>query len=137
MRLCTEQLWAELSDKASAPELTQRLGQLRQGLADHFRLASQSLAKQKDEVRQLLTRLGEQQKRIQGQRDELQRWARGRQKELQQEAERLIARKDQLDRQESEIGRLREQWDAQRREYQEEIRRLMSKMREVAAGQAV
>ena len=135
MRLCTEQLWADLSGRASQPELTQRLARLRRGLADHFQLASQSLARQKDELQQLLSRLARQQKKIEVQRTELQRWAAQRQTALEEEAARLLSRQHALDRQDVEIRGLREQWEAQRREYQEEIRGLMSRLRQASAAQ--
>ena len=135
MRLCTEQLWADLSGRASQPELTQKLGQLRKGLADHFKLASQSLTQQRSELQDLLSRLAEQQKKTKHQRSEVQRWVERRQKEMEEQAARLVARQQELDSQEAEIHRLREQWDAQRREYQEEIRHLMSKLRNATSSQ--
>jgi hypothetical protein len=113
--------------------LTQKLGRLRRGLADQFQLASDTLARQKDELQELTSRLGEQQRRIQNQRAEVQQWVARRQAELEDEAARLLARQQQLDQRESEVDRLCEQWDAQRREYQEEIRRLMSRLRDLTA----
>jgi chromosome segregation ATPase len=111
------------------------IGAAAQGLADHFQLASQSLARQKDELQQLLSRLARQQKKIEVQRTELQRWAAQRQTALEEEAARLLSRQHVLDRQDAEIRGLREQWEAQRREYQEEIRRLMSRLRQASAAQ--
>jgi chromosome segregation ATPase len=130
MRVCTEQLWAELCGAAPEPQLTRKLDELRGKLADHYRLANQSLAEQKDEITELLGRLGEQQKKIQDQRSELEFCVKRRQTEIEQEAARLAARGQELDARETDVYRLREQWESQRREYQEEIRRLMAKLRD-------
>jgi hypothetical protein len=57
-------------------------------------------------------------------RRQLGDWARGREETIQQQAARLVAREQQLDRQETKLGQQARQWQADRLGYEEEIRRL-------------
>ena len=91
MRLCTEQLWADLSGRASEPQSTQRLARLRRGLADHFQLASQSLGHaKKTNCNNSCPAWHASRRKSRSERTELQRWAAQRQTALEEEAARLL-----------------------------------------------
>jgi len=129
MRLATEELWAQLSGRMAPAQLTQSLGQIRSRLADHYRLANESLAQQKEELTVLGTRLDAKKKELATHRKDLQDWVHQRHAEIEQQAARLVAREQELDRQETQFKEAEREWDEERLRYQEEIRHLHSRLR--------
>ena len=124
VRLCTEQLWAEINESVSPAESTQRISELRCKLMDQFHLASQRLSQQKEELEGLIERLDTHQDTLCQQRNELRHWIARRHAEIEADAEKLLNRERQLDRQDTEIARLKAEWIEQRHEYEQKIRRL-------------
>jgi hypothetical protein len=130
MRLITEQLWLELSRHAPAAELTRSLAVLRQRLAEHDRDAQRRLAEQQAEMRQLASRLDEQQQRLVDQREQLRQWLAAQQQEIDAQAKILVAREQQLDRQETAAQQQETAWQNERRELRGQIRDLLARLRE-------
>jgi chromosome segregation ATPase len=124
MRLCTEQLWAEINEATSPAESTQRISELRCKLMDQFHLANQQASEQKEELEALIERLESHQETLRQQRDELRHWIARRHAEIEVDAEKLLNRERELDRQDAEIARLKSAWSEQRHEYEQKIRRL-------------
>lgn len=129
LRLVTEQLWSQLSGRQNAVELTQSVATLRHQLADEYRLANESLAEQKQELRRLAERLDEQQLAIRKQRNELQEWVRRRHEEIEGQAARLVAREQELDRQQSFYDDAKQQYETDRRALQKQVRDLTAQLR--------
>ena len=128
MRLATEQLWSQMGGKLSPEQLAESLRRLRAKLADHFRLADESLAQQKHELRELAMRLDTQQQKLQGDRQELREWVERRQEEIEAQAARSFSREEQLDEQQTELSAEARKFSSQRDQYEDEIRRLKSEL---------
>jgi hypothetical protein len=124
MRLCTEQLWSEINESASPAETTQRLSELRCQLMDQFHLASVRAREQKSELESLIQRLVEHQATLRQQRDELRQWIARRHAEIEADATKLLARERDLNRQDTEVKRMKDEWAEQRHDYEQKIRRL-------------
>ena len=126
MRLVAEQLWSELSEKTNSVKLTQSLSGLRSQLADHFKLAEQSLQQQKEEISTLAASLKERQTAITGKKKELQEWLQRRQQELEEQAARLVAKENKLEQEAFQLAQKRSEWPAERHELKERIVELES-----------
>lgn len=127
IRLATEELWVELSGAAPPASLTRSLGQARTRLAEHYRMANAELADAKKELETLRKQLISQHEKLVLKKGEFEQWADGRQDEINRQAERLIAREQELDRQETLFTDLSRQWQSEQLGYQQEIRRLKSR----------
>lgn len=136
MRLISEQLWLELSQHAPAAELTQSLATLRKRLAENYRGAKEHVAEQKAELVRLAERLDEQQARLHEHREQVRAWQAAQQQEIEQHAARLVQREIELDRQEKTQQLESTRWNHERRELQQEIRRLHSRVRELEGQDA-
>ncbi len=134
MRLATEELWVRLCGTMAPAALTQSLGQLRLKLADQNRLAQSEIAEQRAEQKRLSVQLAEQHKKLLAHRKELQTWATRRTAEVEQQAALLVVREQELDQQESEMRLAARRHNDERRSYQQEIRKLMRKLRETDAA---
>lgn len=130
LRFATEQLWSQLADNISPREMAQSLGELRARIAEHYRLAEESLAAQRGELQEMAKRLDQQQRQLGEQRDQGRGWFDRRREEIEIQAARLIAREQQLDAQQSQHESLIAAWDQQRHEYEDEIRRLQAQLRQ-------
>ena len=124
MRLATEELWVQMAGEAPPAALTQSLGQIRARLADDHRRAEVDLAQRKRELDAVRLELGQRHELLAAEKGRLDRWTRKREQEVQEQAARLVAREQELDRQESEFRRQAEQWNVDRLGYQREIRSL-------------
>ena len=110
VRLATEQLWVHLSEKAPPTVLTESIGRIRDKLADHFRLMSTNVARQKESIQRLGSKLRDHFHQLKQQRDELERWLMRRDEDFQQQTARLVAREQQFDRQLHRYQRAEEPW---------------------------
>lgn len=134
MRLAAEELWAQLSGAAPPALLTQAMGEVRRKLADHYRLAEAELEERRKELSTLEQRLADQADRVKRRQQELYGWVAKRQEELDEQSQNLVQRQTELTRQHLQIRRGAEEWQTERAGYQEEIRRLMSKLRQREAA---
>lgn len=128
-RLACEELMGQLSGAAPAAALTSSISHLRRRLDDQFRLAQSDLTRQREELEKLQTVLVEGHDRLNKQKSELQAWVRQREATIEQQAARLVAREQELDSQQEQISVQHSRWDEERRGYQQEIRRLLSRLR--------
>jgi hypothetical protein len=124
IRLATEELWAQLSGAAPPAALTRSLGRIRTQLADQYRATNAELLERKQELASIRDQLAAQYEKLIEQRRQFEHWATGRQQEAEQQAARLIAREQTLADTESRFAERSRQWEIERREYEQEIRRL-------------
>jgi septal ring factor EnvC (AmiA/AmiB activator) len=124
VRLATEELWAQLSGAAPPAALTRSLGRIRTQLADQYRQANAELLERKKELESIRDQLAGQYEKLVEQRRQFEQWAVGRRQEAEQQAARLIAREQELEDAETRFNELSRQWELDRREYEQEIRRL-------------
>jgi hypothetical protein len=96
IRLCTEELWAQLSGVAPPAALTRSLGRIRAKLAEHYLQANSELGERKRELEAIHSQLAEEHKNLVEHKRRFEQWLAGRQEELDQQATRLIARERQL-----------------------------------------
>jgi len=128
IRLATEELWVQLSGAAPPAALTHSLGRIRSKLAEHYRLANAELQEQKAELEGIRSQLAEQYAKLVQQKRQFDQWAAARRAEAQQEAERLVTRERQLHEQETDLHDRCHRWQAERLQYQHEIRSLQSRL---------
>ncbi|MGO8689827.1 MAG: hypothetical protein ACLQLG_09345 [Thermoguttaceae bacterium] len=134
IRLATEELWAQLSGAAPPAAVVQSLGRIRGKLAEHYRLANIELHTQKEELETLRGQLAAQHETLTQEKCRFEEHAAAQQKEVQQQASRLIARERQLDRRDAELRAQSQQWQVERFELQQELRDLRAEL--AARGQA-
>jgi len=128
IRLATEELWVQLSGAAPPAALTHSLGRIRSKLAEHYRLANAELQQQKAELEGIRSQLAKQYEKLVQQKRLFDQWAAAHRAEAQQQAECLIARERQLQEQETDFHDRSHRWQAERLEFQHEIRCLQSRL---------
>ena len=136
LRLATEELWAKLSDVMPAPALTAELGRIRRDLAESYSLERTATVRENQQLAVTHERLAEQYVKLNAEKKELHDWITRRQQEIEYQAARLVAREQELDRQEAENEQRSERWDGERRHLQDEMRRLMAELRRFKSGKA-
>ena len=75
--------------------------------------------------------LAQQLKAREGKRAELGAWAERRHSDIEGQAARLVAREQELDRQQLHYEQMESQWHIERTDYQAEIRRLLATIRDL------
>ncbi len=128
IRLATEELWAELSGSAPPAELTRSLGRIRARLADHYRMANADVEQKKKEIEQLRDHLSEQYEKLVRQKRSFDEWAAACRDEAEQQAARLQAQAEDIERREADMGEYARAAQSEKLELQQEIRRLRSKL---------
>jgi hypothetical protein len=136
MRLATEETWSQLSGALAPASLARSISQVRAKLADHYRIAIEEMVDRQQQLEMVRRELSEQLQQLAGQRNELQQWAERRQCDLEQQAARLIAREQELDRQQRHYEERESRWQVERGDYQSEIRSLLAALREVELAAA-
>ncbi len=124
MRLIAEQLWSQLAGKLTPAELTKSISDSRSKLAEHFQVEQDRVAQQRQELTDLAVKLENRQLQLTRQRRELEEWAQRRDQEIEEQAARLVAREQELDRQEQNHLETESKWDDERRRYERQIRDL-------------
>jgi chromosome segregation protein len=128
IRLATEELWAELSGSTPPAALTRSLGRIRSRLADHYRTANADLDQKKKELESLRDHLSEQYEKLVRQKRSFDEWAAACRDEADQQAARLQAQTEEIERREADMGEYARAAQAEKLEMQQEIRRLRSKL---------
>ena len=128
IRLATEELWVELSGAAPPARITQSLGRIRSKLAEDYRLANAELSEKRAELQSVRQQLRKQCQTHSKRKRQLDQWVAGCRKELEKQAAWLVAREQELDHQENQFRNQARQWQAERMEYEAEIRRLRASM---------
>jgi hypothetical protein len=129
MRLLAEQLWAQITGNLTPAEVTQAIAQLRLKLAEQYRLEEQQLVARRDELLQLSERITRQNSDLEQLRSGLRDWAAARQAEIERQAQALVQRELALDSQQDELRAAQQEWNAQRRGYEQQIRELTNQLR--------
>jgi hypothetical protein len=128
-RLAAEELLGQLSGAVPAAALTSSISRLRRRLDDQFRLAQSDLTQQRQALEGLRAILTERHEQLVQQKAELQDWVRQREATIEQQAARLVAREQELDLQQEQFQSFEHRWQEERQGYQQEIRRLLSRLR--------
>ena len=132
LRLATEELWMQLSGTIPPATLTRSLSRIRGSLAETYRAENAELARRKLELRSIGSELAEDHKCLQHQKGELDTWIIRREREIEQQAQRLVARERELHDQETGFEEKAHGWAIARLEYQKEIRHLRDQLEETA-----
>ncbi len=90
LRLATEELWEDLSGEFPSDRLAEGLAQTRAKIADHYRLAHDTLAQRQDDLHRRRAELDLQEQRLRQQRREIQMWADRRYDEIEAKRARLL-----------------------------------------------
>ena len=128
-RLVAEEMWSQLLGRMRPAEITQSSSRLYAKLAEHYRVESDRLTSQKQELTVLVERLTVQEERLQTQRREMHRWLRSRQQELSEQSTALFERQQTLDLRLAGCAEAEQRWQDQRGELENEIRRLTAQLR--------
>ena len=123
IRLATEELWVQLSGAAPPAALTRSLGRIRTGLAEQYTQANAELVEQKKELETIRGQLDSQLSKLIEHKRQLEQWAAGRERDCESQASRLIAREEQLQREEDHLREQAKDWQAERLGFQQELRR--------------
>ena len=126
IRLATEELWAQLSGAAPPAALTHSLGRIRAKLAQQYAQANAEAAEQKRALESIRGQLIAEQEKMVEQKRQFEQWAAACREECQQQATRLVAREQQLDREKIELRQQWQRWQAERLRYQVDLGRLES-----------
>lgn len=129
MRLATEETWAQLTGVLAPATLTRSIAQVRAKLADQYQQMLADMAERRGELRTTANEVSAQYEQLRKHRDELQAWAERRNQDFAELASRLVAREQELDRQQVHYERLESRWQAERDELHEEIRGLLAELR--------
>jgi hypothetical protein len=136
MRLATEETWAQLSGALAPASLTRSISQVRTKLADHYRGALDEISQRTQQLELLRRDLADQFAALESQRQELQAWAERRHADIEHQASRLVAREQELDRQQQHYEKMESQWHNERTEFQAEVRRLLATIRDLEIEEA-
>jgi hypothetical protein len=136
MRLATEETWAQLSGALAPASLTRSISQVRAKVADHYRQTLDEIATRTQQLESLRRDLAEQFAAQESQRQELQGWAERRHADIEQQASRLVAREQELDRQQQHYEQMESQWHIERTDLQAEVRRLLATIRDLEIEEA-
>ena len=131
MRLAIEETWQQLAGALSPASLTRSISIVRAKLADHYRQTLEQIGRQSEQLEAVRRDLGQQLTAIESQRQELQAWAERRHGDIEEQAARLVAREQELDRQQLHFEQMESRWQLERIDYQSEIRRLLAALRSV------
>jgi chromosome segregation ATPase len=131
MRLATEETWSQLAGALAPATLTRSISIVRAKLADHYRQTLEEIARQREQLEAVRHDLAQQLTAIEQQRQELQAWVERRHEDIEHQAARLVAREQELDRQQLHFEQLESRWQLERIDYQAEIRRLLAALRTV------
>ncbi len=133
IRLATEELWAQLSGVAPPAALTNSLSGIRSKLADHYRFANAELQEQKQELESIRRQLVEQYDKVVRQKQNYDRWAQQHQQDVEADASRLAIREAELQQLQAELADHSRQWQAQRLDFEQQIRRLTAEHEVITA----
>ena len=135
MRLVTEQLWADLSDKVPADRLSQLHASLRARLDDHYKSMSQTLADRQTELNALHRQLQQKQEELREQSRKLQEWVESRHEEIKAQCAQQDTRELLLDRREHRLQDEFARWETQRQQYKQQLQGLIKKISLAGLGE--
>jgi septal ring factor EnvC (AmiA/AmiB activator) len=91
----------------------------------------QEIAEREGHLEAVRRDLAEQFAALENHRQEFGQWIERQQADVQHQASRLVAREQELDRQQQHYEELESRWQIERGEYQAEIRRLLAALRDL------
>jgi hypothetical protein len=128
-------VWAQLSGALAPASLSRSIAQVRGKLADHYRVTLDEITDRSGRLETVRQDLAEQFDALESQRQELHAWAERRLADVESQAARLVAREQELDRQQYHYEQLESRWQIERSEYQAEVRRLLATIRELKVAE--
>ena len=114
--------------------MTQSIAQLRLKLAEHYRLDEQALEAKKSDLVQLGERISDQHRELTQLQSGLKGWAAARQTEIEEQAERLVRREQELEQQQDTFRQARSEWQTERQAYEQQLRDLRAQLRTLPAA---
>ena len=127
MRLVTEQLWIEISEKAPPEHVNELLTSLRARLDQHYVEQQKEIQDQAGELVELKESIEQKQEDLRLQSNQLQQWVETRHDEIKSYAAEVDARELLLDRREHRMREEISKWEATRAAYQQQLQGLLSK----------
>ena len=118
MRLATEETWAQLSGALAPASLTRSISQVRAKLADHYRATLDEMAQRSEQLEAVRRDLAQQLDALEVAAAGAGGWAERRHADIEQQAARLVAREQELDRQQQHYEQMESQWRIERTDYQ-------------------
>lgn len=128
MRLVTEQLWIEISDKAPADHITELLETLRGRLDEEYKSQQQVVDDRKAELVELKDLIERKQEDLRDQSRKLQEWVESRHDDIKSYAAQVDAREMLLDRREHRMQEEFSKWEATRNAYQQQLQSVLAKL---------
>lgn len=128
MRLVTEQLWIEISDKAPGAHVDELLADLRSKLDEHYNQQRSTIENHESDLLQLKKVIERKQDDLRDQSDKLQQWVETRHDEIKTYAAEVDAREMLLDRRENRMREEFSKWEATRSAYQNQLQGLLGKL---------
>jgi hypothetical protein len=133
-RLMAEQLWSQINRGMMPAESAQAVAQLRLKLAEQYQVEEEQLTRRQDDLLQLSEKIAGQHRDLTQLRDGIREWATARQAEIERQAAALVQRELVLDAQQEEFRQAGQNWAADRRRYERQIRDLVTQLRTLPAA---
>jgi chromosome segregation ATPase len=131
MRLANEEVWSQLSGALAPASLSRSIAQIRGKLADHYQLTLDEIAERSARLESVRNDLAGQFDALESKRHELHAWSERRIADVEAQAARLVAREQELDRQQQHYEHMESRWQTERSDFQAEVRRLLATIREL------
>ena len=129
MRLATEETWAQLTGLLAPAALTKSIARVRSQLADYYTRAQQEIAESRGSLRDAAERVAAEARALEERRVSVEEWSGRRHEELGAVAEKLMGRERELARQQQQYEKAEAHWNAERSEFRERIRDLLTELR--------
>ena len=135
MRLVTEQLWSEISDKVPPEHVAELLQTLQTQLDEAYRSREKGVEDRRQELQQLKDEIQRKQEDVRDQSRRLQEWLESRHDEIKSYAAEVDAREALLDRREHRMSEEFSKWEATRSAYQSQLQSLLGKLNITGIGE--
>ncbi|WP_428308729.1 hypothetical protein [Lacipirellula sp.] len=129
IRLATEETWLQLQGVLAPATLARSVAHVRARLTEQFQLTSDELKRRRSDLETARLEITDQFNALQQQRQELDRWAHNRDRDIENRASLLVAREQEIDAQQRHYQQDARRWEQERSEYQQEIQRLLAEIR--------
>jgi hypothetical protein len=134
MRLLAEQLWSQINRALMPADVAQAVAQLRLKLAEQYRLEEEQLARRQEELIKLCEKIAGQHRDLTQLKGGIRDWSTARQSEIERQAAALVQRELVLDAHQEEFRQAEQQWTADRRRYEQQIRNLSTRLSTMPAA---
>jgi len=131
LRLATEYVWESLNEDFPGQTHGDAIDKAREQIADHYRLANDTITCRKKQLHALQAELQQQEQRLRHQRREAQMWVDRRQDEIETRLATISLREVELERIDQELQRQSLTWDQQREAYRKQFESLTAKSADV------